>query len=223
MLTVLIDGLRRHTFNAAFLTVVGSAGLTSARAQVQFPVDAPAPKVGEIVKYRAIDLWNKTELFTTQSELVAIEANHFVTRFKRSDRDAPGTERANMSWNFCRAMQNSDKQVCDGPLKFPMQIGNKHAYKEQPWSNGLGHWTATCEVVSEDKLTVPAGTFDTVRITCSGFYQRVFEGNWNGRFNNVTWYAPAISRVVKFEHYDFNGAAAFNKQQTELVEFTPGK
>ena len=218
---------RQHALKTVLFTLFAGAlatTTTTVTAQIQFPVAGPTPKLGEIVKYRQTDLWNNTELSTNESELVEIEAANFVIRFKSSINPQPVTIRADRSWNFCRSMQNSDKPVCDGQYKCPTQVGNKHGYEKQPFPNGLGYQGASCEVKAEEKVTVPAGTFDTLRITCSGFYNRVFDGNWSGKFNNISWYAPSIGRMVKFQYFDFNpNGAAFNKQQTELTEFIPGK
>ena len=69
-----------------------------------------------------------------------------------------------------------------------------------------------------------AGIFDTLRIDCAGFYTRLIDGNWTAKFNSVTWYSPAINRIVKAQYFDStSGGAAFDKNQTELVEFTAGK
>ena len=219
----LISRFDQHSITAVFISVSSLLITLPVKAQIQFPVIQPTSKVGEIAKYRTVDLWNNSEQSVSENVLVDIEADYFVTRLTETANPAPRTIRASRSWNFCRSLRNNDKTVCDGALKFPKQLGNKHSYKELPWANGLGHFSASCEVVGEEKVTVPSGTFDTLRINCAGFYQRVFDGNWNGRFNTVTWYAPAIGRVTKIQYFDFNGSSAFNKNQTELVEFIAGK
>ena len=105
-----------------------------------------------------------------------------------------------------------------------MQIGNKHSYDKLPWTSGLGHDSADCEVKGDEKLTVPAGTYDTIRTTCSGYYNRVIEGTWSGRFNQTVWYAPAIGRVVKTEYFSFRSSGtAFDKNQSVLTEFIGAK
>lgn len=209
-----------------FLLILSSSIVLSgaAYAQIQFPVAAPTPKVGEIVKYRNIDLWNNTELSTSESELVSVEADGFVNRFKNTISPTPRTDRFNRSWQSCRSMQGSDKAVCGGSLNFPMQIGDKHSYDKHPWASGLGHSSANCEVKGDEKLTVPAGTYDTLRIACAGNYNRVFDGIWSGRYNETVWYAPAIGRVVKSEFFDFrSNGTAFNKNQSVLIEFVGAK
>ena len=55
------------------------------------------------------------------------------------------------------------------------------------------------EVVGSERITVPAGTFDTIKIK-----RRVYAGDWDGflRETNIVeidWYAPALGRPVKSE------------------------
>lgn len=207
-----------------FLAAMSGGSITLAYAQVQFPIGFPAPKVGDTAKYRTVDLWNNKELSTSQTELVEIQNDRFVTRFMTSTDPAPRTVYFTREWQPCRAMRNSDQTVCAGSFKFPMQLGNKHTYEKLPWTNGDGHSTATCEVKAEEKVSVPVGAFDTVRIECAGFWNRVFNGNFSGRQTEVYWYAPTIGRLVKSQFMNFTSSGSpFDKTQTELVELTAGK
>lgn len=215
--------LKSESLKFSALAVVSICTVTSANAQVQFPVEAPTPKVGQIAKFRAVDLWNNKEISLVTNELVDVEANNFVVRFKRADRDTLTTLRFDRSWNICRSMKNSDKVACDGVLKFPMQIGAKYSFKERPWGSGQGYDSAACEVQGEEKVSVPAGSYDTLRVVCAGFWTRVFEGNLSGRFNETIWYAPGIGRAVKFQYNNFHSQGALDtKTQTELMEFVVG-
>ncbi len=196
----------------------------ASNAALQFPVGPPTPKVGDIAKTRVVDLWNNSELLTGHSELVEIQADRLITRYRSSVNPEVRTFRFTREWNACRTMRNSDAIVCMGALKFPMEVGAKHSYDKLPNSSGRSTFAGNCEVKGAEKVTVGAGTFDAVRIECSGFYNRVFDGNWSGKFVETLWYAPSISRPVKSQYTDFNASGAvFDKNQTELVEFTPGK
>ena len=184
----------------------------------------PTPKVGEIAKYRDLNLWNNTELRTLQSDLVEVTDARLVTQVKTSTNPAPRTISFNRSWNPCRTLRNSDKAVCDGSIKFPMQIGAKYDYTDLPWPNGQGDSSMKCEVKGEEKLTLQAGTFDAVLIECSGFWKRRFEGSSTGRTSETLWYAPSIGRMVKSQFVSlFQDGSPDIKTQSELVEFIPAK
>ena len=198
--------------------------LTLVHSQVQFPVSPPALKVGEIAKYRMIDLWNNKELSTSQSELVEIQNDRFVTRSMTSTNPNPRTALFTREWLPCLSMRNSDQTVCAGAFKFPMQLANKHTYEKLPWITGNGHSSGACEVKAEEKVNVAAGTFDTVRIECAGFWNQVFDGASSGRQTEVYWYGPTVGRIVKSQFFNFRpNSSPFDKTQTELIEFTAGK
>jgi len=190
-------------------------------AQVQFPVPPPELKVGEVARYATIDLWNNRQLSATESQLVEIQAERLVVRTKRSDQAEFRTVLFTRDWQPCRSMQGSDVLVCDGALKFPLQPGGKMRYDKLPWPNGQGHSSAECEVKGEEKLTVAAGTFDTVKVECAGFWNRLFGNTSSGRQVEAYWYAPKIGRFVRSQYTDYNsaGGGIVNKTQTDLVEF----
>ncbi len=117
-------------------------------------------------------------------------------------------------------MRGEDQQVCTGSFKFPAELGAKYEYKDLPWTNGLGKQEGKCEVVAQEKVTVVAGTYDTIKIECTGFWQRVFEGSGTGRTVELVWYAPKIHRIVKSIFKDYtSGSQLFNQNQTELTEY----
>ncbi len=208
---------------AIVLAILGGVSAL-AGAQVQFPVNLPTPKVGEVTKYRTVDLWNNKELSTSQIELVEIQNDRLVTRLTSSVDPSPSTRTFTSEWQPCRSMRNSDQLVCAGALKFPMQLGGKHSYDKLPWPSGNGHSSGACEVKAEEKVTVPAGTFDAVRLECSGFWNRIFDGTFGGKQTELFWYAPAIARIVKSQFFDFTSSGAANtKSQTEMTQFTAAK
>jgi hypothetical protein len=213
--------MKVKAYAAACAVIAGIAAPGQSGAQVQFPVSMPASQVGEVAKYRTIDLWNNKELSTAETEIVELQPDRIVSRSKRSDQAGTRTTLTTREWQPCRNMQNSDKMVCAGSFKFPMELGARHKYENLPWPNGTGHSSGDCEVKAEEKVTVPAGNFDAVRIECSGYWNRVFGGTFTGRQVETIWYAPKISRMVKFQFTDYysSGGGVFNKTLTELTEF----
>jgi hypothetical protein len=54
-----------------------------------------------------------------------------------------------------------------------------------------------CEVLGNERITVPAGTFDTIKIK-----REIYMGDWDTflretRIEETDWYAPALGRAVK--------------------------
>ena len=209
------------------ILVLALSGLvcSAATAQIQFPLSRPNLKVGEVAKYRTIDLSKKTEISTSERELVQVSDEKLVERETSSVSPSPRDISYNRFWNSCRSLQYSTKVVCDGALKFPMQVGAKHEIKEHPWSNGQGHSSMKCEVKGEEKLTLAAGTFDTLRIECAGFWTDVI-GNprYAGQQSEILWYAPASGRIVRTQFTSLmSSGRPDRKTQTDLVEFITAK
>jgi hypothetical protein len=55
------------------------------------------------------------------------------------------------------------------------------------------------EVIGRERITVPAGTFDTIKIR-----RRVYAGDWDGfmretQIDELDWYAPQLGRPVRSE------------------------
>lgn len=75
--------------------------------------------------------------------------------------------------------------------------------------------------------TVPAGSFDALRITVRGYISETVTINYysqSGSISNVIWYAPAVGQIVKKEiqHID-NSPIALGRlsERWELVECKP--
>lgn len=81
---------------------------------------------------------------------------------------------------------------------FPLQVGKAVSFTRR-WAGEA--WRDRIEVQTTERVTVPAGTFDTFVLL------RVSEqvgGEW--RAEQRTWYAPELGWVVKFEGFNNQGA-----------------
>jgi len=81
---------------------------------------------------------------------------------------------------------------------FPLQVGKAVSFTRR-WAGQA--WRDRIEVQTTERITVPAGTFDTFVLL------RVSEQeNSDWRAEQRTWYAPDLGWVVKFEGYNNKGA-----------------
>lgn len=191
----------------------------AAVGQIKFPLEQPSVKVGDKAKFRFIDLWSNRETSTGESEVVEVTETQVVTRSTNSASPDARTNYANRQLQPCRSMQGGTVQVCGGSLKFPMSLGDKHSFDKLPWVNGQGYLSEQCEVKAEERVQVPAGTFDTVRIECTGFWTRVFGGSGTGRVVETVWFSPTVGRTIKSEYIAYTTAGKLDvRQRTELVE-----
>jgi hypothetical protein len=204
--------------------VAASMICAGANAQVQFPVMQPSPKVGEVARYRTIDLWTNAELSKTENELITTSDDRIVLRVTSTAYSEPRISNFNRSWNPCRSLQNSENVVCVGVLKYPLEVGAKHEYKDLPWPDGIGVTSMKCEVKGEEQITVAAGKFDTVRIDCSGYWSRKIGGVEAGRASEVVWYSPIHGRSIKSTYASSTDKGSpYHKTATELTAFLPAK
>lgn len=94
-----------------------------------------------------------------------------------------------LSQAMSETMETSDRMKV--ATLFPLKVGRRASFSHsgvasnRPWTN-----SDTAEVVTIEKVTVPAGTFET-------FVLRTDMGNANWWGQNTCWYAPEIGYCVK--------------------------
>lgn len=113
-----------------------------------------------------------------------------------------------------------------GIYAFPLTVGKTWEAKANfATSTGrTGSYKLDAKVVGWEKVKVPAGEFDTLKITESGFYQSANEAGTRtgtGRMQITIWYAPAVGGMVKTQYEDTNwGGSLYNKYTLELLGYS---
>ena len=85
-------------------------------------------------------------------------------------------------------------------LSFPLSVGKRWRGQYTgftAFNNLVWDGETTCKAEAEEKITVPAGEFNTLRIECENGWR---VGPKNGSSHATRWYAPAIGAVVKEVH-----------------------
>lgn len=215
--------MKKPTMSSQVLAAIAAAlACTTASAQLALPVDRPELKPGDSWTYRVLDNWTKKETRRYTMEFAVEENERWIFRSQRHTDGQTSTLMFNKDLQPCRTLNGANGPVCGGTMKFPMTEDGKHSFKELPWSNGKGHYSADCEVKGIETVEVPAGKFEAVKVACKGFWTRLFDGSNNGRFDQTVWYAPSIRQQVRSEYNDLYANGQPNvKNLTELVEFKP--
>jgi hypothetical protein len=196
--------------------------ISSVQAQAPASAERPAPSVGDVWKYRTIDLWNNSELSTSRAELTEIQPERLLFQFTLSTAPEATILKSTRDLQSCRAMKNSDVEVCAGALRFPLRVGDKQQYDKLPWFNGEGYFSQSCEVKAFEPIKVAAGTFDAFRIECAGATTRVIGNPFTSRADETFWYAPKAHRIVLSNYTDYRSNGSLNnRRKTELVEYLP--
>lgn len=94
---------------------------------------------------------------------------------------------------------------------FPLEIGKTWNYEydfsigNRSWSNKL-----TGKIVAAEKVTVPAGTFDAIKIVLDRKYWGSggpYLSKWAGTVEDTLWYSPVVKNFVKRTYVDsYSGA-----------------
>lgn len=191
------------------------------------PVAAPEHKVGDTWVYNKIDGWTGALEFVVVSSVKDFSPRGAVleavvpgsTMVTRMQRDA--------GFNLVRTENPNGVQTVSPfypSYAFPLAIGKtwaqkvSFAYTAQP-DKDVTAWFEG-RVVGWELVTVPAGTFDAVRIELKANYRASSGvGNWNGTITDRLWYAPEVRNAVKYEYQDTIGGSKYTHEVYELVRF----
>jgi hypothetical protein len=183
----------------------------------------PTFKVGEVAVYTVNNRADNKVLEETVT-VTAVESD--LIRFKHV---RPGREPAELEGQFTLDMHQvqsgSSGTRFDPPaplVKVPMAVGDswKAATEMVALNKAKSKTDFEYKVVGTEKITTPAGSFDTFKIESGGWVNGV---TWSGslRVAQVQWYAPSIGRVVNAEFRTFRGGQPWEHTVTELKSLKP--
>jgi hypothetical protein len=179
-------------------------------------IDRPEIKVGDSWVFTRLDgytgslLGSETEKITALSEAeITIHSSMYGTIIYNSD------------WNLIAQVHDGARtglETFRPSLAFPLAIGKKWKWQAD-FKNAKGEqlsYKPEAEVIGWEKIAVPAGSFDALRITSSGSYSGTGpRGAFSGTFQQTYWYTPEASRVVKHQFQNSAGT----RFTTELSTF----
>ena len=196
--------------------------------QTNAPLNRPTFSKGDTWTYRVLNAWTDKELRQYQIDFDKTEADKLVLQLTNKTANTVSTLHTDLDLNVCRPVSNSTEVACMGPYKFPMQIGQKISYDKYPNEDGSGLIQGDCRVVGTEKMTVPAGSFDTYKISCRGFWtnkfgrlvNNAFGNTAEGNFYELIWYAPNAKNFVKsfYEKRHSGGTLAYQETH-ELMDY----
>lgn len=82
--------------------------------------------------------------------------------------------------------------------------GTLHAPATYPFGGAATDWTLKVTAVTRERVTVPAGVFNAVRINIDGERATYSAPRGIQRFVYTVWYAPEVGRYVQSRHQFFN-------------------
>lgn len=145
-------------------------------------------KVGTIHDY----VNNKGEAYSWRTEGVNGSRIHIKSSGGCNDEsDAEYLHYPSYKWWGCKGddSENTEVGLEQGTI-WPLQLGNSWTVKWRGNSVDGRYWrnTASCEVVAEERVQVPAGEYDAYKVVCT-----TRSTNRKNRFERVRYYAPGVN------------------------------
>jgi hypothetical protein len=91
------------------------------------------------------------------------------------------------------------------------------AYKRILDNGVLLNQNFSCKPSGLERVKVPAGEFDAVKLTCKGFWTNDLGGSGSSEF--IRWYSPIAKRNIKIQDKFWVGGRLVGQTLDELVEF----
>ena len=172
---------------------------------------AAAPATGDTYVYRIVNAYNSEPRGKIQYRVDRIDADRIALAVTT---DTPSAGRARTEvytreGNWLRhPLINHDQPVeydftpAYPAYDFPLESGKSwsvRVHAVDPASGRRNSVRVDAEVLGSERISTPAGTFDTIKIK-----RKIYAGDWEffRRETNITeidWYAPALGRAVRSE------------------------
>lgn len=199
--------------------------LAASTVMAQDKVDKPTLLSGEHWTYRRIDLWKNEEVERFREDFLGGVGDSSTVLWTILSSQNAG-RRNSVTYEFLDtstlAFYDPKAEGRHIPLQFPLYPGKtwsfQYAYHPQPSLDLTIRQAAVVE--AWENVTVPAGTFRTLKVVHHGEYGASTVGYfWTGDIYETYWYAPDVKRVVKMEYRDTQyGGATWDQWRDELVD-----
>lgn len=188
---------------------------------------APRPeiKVGDSWTYTRFDKTTKQITGTFVNTVAKIEGGEITMESRSaSGQGGGGSNVFTPEWHV-RKLGGREFTPAIPEYAFPLEVGKSWAGKytaPSPRGDSIVDYELKGKVVGVESVTVPAGTFDAMKIELETFwvykgaFGRVGGGLTTGSFNQTIWYAPKAKRFVKMDVDNYSAIS----QERVLWELT---
>lgn len=179
-------------WQGAMLAALLCTGLAQAQT-----VERPNIQVGDRWKYETTD--SLTNLVSSQMERIITAVNE--SQIEGTENGSPARYTPDM--NPMETPEFRFDPAAAG-LRFPFREGDKWRYEGRVTNKATGMTSDNkyeVKVVSQEKISVPGGTFNTYKLVLDG-YSTSNPGITSGRttaFTRTLWYAPALKAFIRLE------------------------
>lgn len=180
-------------------------------------ITTPELKVGDAWSFQKVDLFSGSTLRQYTMKLKAITSDEL--HFERSV--------FNKSGNLLRILENGKVVTQWTPSRpnyeFPLRPGKTWSARGVIETEKLtSEHTVDFKVMRQERVLVPAGIFDTLRVEGTGKYKSVDKKGKSGEGTVLHryWFSPEVGRMVAYEYEetDWKGVL-YRKERDELLSY----
>lgn len=185
-------------------------------------VPAPAPAVGDSWTYQYTDVWKGAKGNINRMEVAAIDQSGVHIDIKRAasgslistqlfSADMNPIERGGMHFapSFAR-------------YAFPLAPGKEWSSEIAGDSSKTGkqwHYVIKGKVLDWEKVRVPAGEFEALKIVVDAQYADATGAN-GGKLTETVWFVPALNNYVKLDYQDIDTQGRpYSRDSWELMSY----
>lgn len=212
------------TIKRSFAVLCFILPCTLAQAGNHESVPAPAPAVGDSWTYQYTDVWKGAKGNINRMEVASIDDAGVHVDIKRAASGALISTQL-----FAPDMNPIDR----GGMHFAPSFA-RYAFPLAPgkeWSSEIvgdnskagkqWRYQIKGKVVDWEKVRVPAGEFEALKIVVEAQYAEAADsGHPGGKLNETVWFVPALNNYVKLEYQDADAQGRlYSRDSWELMSF----
>jgi hypothetical protein len=189
---IAMDKMKAGARACVVLALVLGGGTVAAQSTASVPM--PTSKVGDVVEFDKLYVtvpckrWEVKEL--NKNGMLISQCGDNFAHFDA----ATGAMVRIVTKDGDKLVQFSPRATS---IQFPLSVGKSWTGSYDGYTNDDGaSWNAKskCAVQAAEKVKVPAGEFDALRIECEDAWS---SGPFSGVSKTTSWYAPKVGTVVK--------------------------
>ncbi len=184
--------------------------------------DNPDVHVGDRWLWQHTNGLSNEKDFTQIEDVVGVSDSEIRTRNRIKGKPGSGIAAYTREWNPVDVISAKYEPYLKD-FSFPLQVGKKWDADADKmlFSNGKhGKFFLKGKVVSLEKITVPAGTFDAYKINVILDASGTDEDANIGHTIETYWYAPSVKRYVKLINEFSRDGRVRSNDVYELLEFS---
>ncbi|MGH1358992.1 MAG: hypothetical protein ACRBC3_09540 [Burkholderiaceae bacterium] len=196
------DHPRRRVLAAVGLLIAGCAGNPNRISPPEQPLRAATVRSGERWRYQRINRFNNEPLGEILAEVIQVQPQVIVQLTDQAGQDW-GREIYSAPWQIIQEpFYNQTLRFAEPvPLLPPLPTGSQPGSTRTSYQIDSGNrarpWTARLETRGWERISVPAGQYDCLRVERTIYFQPEQASRFDARRVETLWYAPAVNRWVK--------------------------